>query len=57
MGDFITAITGADGISAASLWGAVTAVGGVIVTAVLFTFAYRMIRKVLKGIARGKTNM
>lgn len=57
MTSFITALTGTDGISAANLWGAVTAVGSVIVTAVLFTFAYRMIRKVLKGIARGKTNM
>lgn len=54
---FITALTGADGITAANLWAAVTAVAGIIVIGVLFAFAYRMVKKVVKGISKGKANM
>ena len=54
---FITALTGSDGITAANLWAAVTAVAGIIVIGVLFAFAYRMVKKVVKGISKGKAGM
>lgn len=54
---FITALTGSDGITAANLWTAVTAVAGIIVIGVLFAFAYRMVKKVVKGISKGKAGM
>lgn len=57
MDAFITALTGTNGITAANLWAAVTAVAGIIVIGVLFAFAYRMVRKVVKGISKGKANM
>lgn len=57
MQSFITALTGTDGITAANLWAAVTAVAGIIVIGVLFAFAYRMVKKVVKGISKGKANM
>lgn len=54
---FVTALTGSNGISADALWGAVTAVAGLIVIGVLFAFGYRMVKKVLKGISKGKQGM
>lgn len=54
---FITAITGTNGISADALWGAVTACSAIIVIGVLFAFGYRMVKKVLKGISKGKQGM
>lgn len=57
MDAFITALTGTNGITAANLWAAVTACAGIIVIGVLFAFAYRMVKKVVKGISKGKANM
>lgn len=57
MDAFVTALTGTNGITAANLWAAVTAVASIIVIGVLFAFAYRMVKKVLKGISKGKANM
>lgn len=57
MSDFITALTGADGITAANLWTAITAAASLIAVAVLFAFGYRIIKKVVKGISRGKASM
>lgn len=57
MSGFITALTGTNGISADALWGAVTACSSIIVIGVLFAFAYRMVKKVLKGISKGKQGM
>lgn len=54
---FITALTGTNGISADALWGAVTACAGIIVIGVLFAFGYRMVKKVLKGLSKGKQGM
>lgn len=54
---FITALTGTNGISADALWGAVTACASLIVIGVLFAFGYRMVKKVLKGISKGKQGM
>lgn len=54
---FITALTGTNGISADALWSAVTACAPIIVIGVLFAFALRMVRKVVKGISNGKAKM
>lgn len=54
---FVTALTGADGITASNLWTAVTALAPIIVIGVLFAFAFRMAKKVVKGISRGKASM
>lgn len=57
MDAFVTALTGTNGITAANLWAAVTAVAGIITIGVLFAFGYRMVKKVVKGISKGKANM
>lgn len=54
MGDFITALTA--GITPATLWGALTAAAGIIITAVIFSFGYHVVKKALKGLGKGKTN-
>lgn len=54
---FVTALTGADGITASNLWTAVTSVAPIIVIGVLFAFALRMVKKVIKGISRGKASL
>lgn len=54
---FVTALTGSDGITASNLWTAVTALAPIIVIGVLFAFALRMAKKVVKGISRGKASM
>lgn len=57
MSDFITALTGTNGITADNLWAAVVACAGIIVTAVLFAFGFRMVKKVVKGVSKGKVSM
>ena len=54
MDGFITALTA--GISPATLWGALTAAAGIIITAVIFSFGYHVVKKALKGLGKGKTN-
>ena len=57
MTDFITALTGTDGITAANLWTAITGAAGLIAVAVLFAFSYKILKKVVKGISKGKASM
>lgn len=57
LSSFITAITGANGITADNLWAAVVAVAPIIVIGVLFAFALRMVKRVVKGISNGKAKM
>lgn len=57
MTDFITALTGSDGITAANLWAAITGAAGLIAMVVLFAFSYRIIKKVVKGVSKGKASM
>lgn len=44
-------------ITADSLWGAVTPIVGIISFIFIFVFAYRILKKVLKGGSRAKFNM
>ena len=53
MAGFITALTGADGITSANLWAAITPAAGVVSIVVLFALSYRVLKKLVKGVSRG----
>lgn len=57
MQGFITALTGENGISIASLWSDVSALVPFIVIIFGFAFGYRLLRKVLKSGSKGKVNI
>lgn len=40
-----------------SMWGELTAAGGLIGLVVVFAFGYRIIRKLVKGVSKGKANI
>lgn len=55
MDSFITAITATEGgITAANLWATIAAGAGLLATLVLFSFAYRFIRRLISGASKGK---
>lgn len=54
---FITALTGADGISASALWADVASMVPFIVIIFSFAFGYRLLRKALKSGSKGKVNI
>lgn len=55
MTSFITALTNAEsGITADNLWGGILPVAGTIAVVTLFAFSYRVLRKLVGGISRGK---
>lgn len=54
MAAFWTALQGA--ITAEQLWGILAGAVGFMAIAVLFSFGYRLVRKLVKGISKGKTN-
>lgn len=53
---FITALTGTDGITSANLWAAITPAATVVGIVVLFALSYRVLRKLVKGVSKGKAN-
>lgn len=53
MAAFWTALT--SGISADQLWGVLAGAVGFIAIAVLFSFGYRLVRRLVGGISKGKT--
>lgn len=57
MAAFITGLTGESGITASSLWGAVAPIAPFVVVMVLFALGYYIIRKSVKGAAKGKVRM
>lgn len=57
MSGFITALTGEGGISSTSLWADVSAAAPLIIIIVSFAFGYYIVRKVVKGAAKGKVRM
>ena len=57
MAAFITALTGENGITASALWGAVSPIAPFLVIMVLFALAYYVVRKSVKGAAKGKVRM
>lgn len=57
MSDFVTALTGTNGLTADVLWGAVTSLLPFIVAVAGFGFAYYLIKKLIKGFSKGKVRM
>lgn len=57
MADFITGLTGADGVTSANLWSQITASAGFLGAVVIFAFGYRVVRKIVKGVSKGKANV
>ena len=55
MAGFITALQ--TNLTSANLWGELTAAGAFIGLMVVFAFGYRVVRKVIKGTAKGKANV
>lgn len=55
MAGFIQALQ--TNLTSANLWSELTAAGAFIGLMVVFAFGYRVIRKVIKGTSRGKTNI
>lgn len=51
---FITALTGADGITSAMLWGEVAHIVPLLVILLPFAFGYYVVRKSVKGASKGK---
>lgn len=56
MAGFIEAATGANGINQTNLWGAITPAAGVVGIVVIFALSYRVLRKLVKGVSKGKAN-
>ena len=52
---FWTAVT--SNITPDKLWAVLTGAVAFIAAAVVFTFGYRLVKKLLKGISKGKTNV
>lgn len=57
MGGFITALTGADGVTSANLWAQITAAAGFLGAVVIFAFGYRVVRKIVSGVSKGKAKI
>lgn len=57
MGGFITGLTGADGVTSANLWAQITAAAAFLGAIVIFAFGYRVVRKMIKGVSKGKANV
>lgn len=56
MSDFLTALTGTDGVTSANLWAQITPAAGTLAIVVIFAFGYRVCRKIVKGVSKGKAN-
>lgn len=54
MQGFITALQGADGITSANLWSQITPAAGFLALIVIFAFGYKVCRKIVSGVSRGK---
>lgn len=57
MAGFVTALTGENGVTSANLWAQITAAAGFIGAVVIFAFGYRIVRKVINGVSKGKAKI
>lgn len=55
MSDFTTELLTT--VTAAALWGSLTAAAGLVGVAVIFAFGYRVIRRAIGGVSRGKAKV
>lgn len=54
MGGFMTALTGTDGVTSANLWAQITPAAATLAIVVIFAFGYRVARKIVSGVSKGK---
>lgn len=57
MAGFITGLTGADGVTSANLWAQITAAAAFLGSIVIFAFGYRVVRKMISGVSKGKAKI
>lgn len=57
MSGFITALTGADGISSSTFWTEISAAAPLIVILIGVSFGYHVLKKVIKGASRAKARI
>lgn len=57
MAGFITALTGTDGVTSANLWAQITAAGAFLGAIVIFAFGYRVVRRMIGGVSKGKAKI
>lgn len=56
MTEFISQLTGANGINQTTLWSAIIPVATTVAIVVIFALSYRVLRKLVKGVSKGKAN-
>lgn len=56
MAGFLTALTGEGGVTSANLWAQITPAAATLAAVVIFAFGYRVARKIVKGVSKGKAN-
>lgn len=57
MAGFLTGLTSAEGgVTSANLWAQITPAAGTLALVVIFAFGYRVARKIVKGVSKGKAN-
>lgn len=54
MAGFIAGLTGENGVTSANLWAQITAAAGFLGAVVIFAFGYYVVRKIVKGVSKGK---
>lgn len=57
MAGFLTALTGADGVTSANLWAQITQAAATLGAIVIFAFGYRVVKKMIGGISKGKARI
>lgn len=54
---FLTGLTATEGgVTSANLWAQITPAAGTLALVVIFAFGYRVARKIVKGVSKGKAN-
>lgn len=57
MSDFITAITGTNGLTNSAMWGEVSNLVPLIVGVATFSLGFYLVKKLIKGFGKGKIRM
>lgn len=57
MSEFITAITGTNGLTASTMWSEVSNLVPLIVGVSTFALGFYLVRKLIKGFGKGKVRM
>lgn len=54
MAGFMTALTGENGVTSANLWAQITPAAATLALVVIFAFGYRVARRIVSGVSKGK---